>query len=117
MERQAAGRFPVSYLYNDMIEDALPPPEVYLSKGSLVGVEGRYVCKEVVDTIHKAGKKISVYFTYIPELEDYFSFLVYLGVDAVITDQVSKWTEFLDTETEIMQNNLSESCQPKMDCF
>ena len=89
--RLSEGKAKMGYLYNDMEEDELPAPEVYTSKGDYVGVDIRYLCKEVVDNIHAVGKKCVVYFTYLPEDIKYVDFMIHLGVDKVTSEIPLQW--------------------------
>jgi glycerophosphoryl diester phosphodiesterase len=70
-----------------MEDDALPPQEEYTKLGNVIGLDIKYVTKEVVDNLHDAGKKCVVFFSYLDEVEKYYKFLIYLGVDVLISDR------------------------------
>ena len=82
-------RVTTGFLYNRWEDDGLPDPSVYCSEGDYVGIEARYLTKEVCDNVHKAGRKVLLYFCYLDGLEDpkYYDFIFSVGVDKIVTSR------------------------------
>ena len=78
--------FITSYLYNNFETEALPSKDIYTWHGNMIGCDIKYLCQEVIENSHAAGQKVSVFFSYLKEKEDYYPFLISLGVDVIISD-------------------------------
>ena len=61
-------------------------------------MDASYCSKEIVDLIHNAGKKVSIFWCYMKDTEEQMEYIVSLGIDSVVTDHPLRWMNFLKTK-------------------